>query len=422
MIRRPSRLYRAFKPTPAGLFEVVSGDTIYTDDQIQSITITHGSDGPHPSVTPSTAEVRLTGALNIVRNDPFTVRTTPAFGTALAYGDIPGGHVRQRFNGRKALSEIDDERWSRSGTPARWATTVTASSWTSLLRNTSRRHNFSTGTRSASAVVTALRHPDIEALQPVTYSYLLNFDRIATAGSSMTFDDAMRTFATDLHTLVQHQRSGTVRVISNVQRRNDLDPGGPVWTLLRAHTLSPARWKTDSEVATTQYRVHYSIDGGTYEMEWPLGDEVSVIPLQEETVDLTQVFRDTDSIPLIMNAKNYATNISRMAVESVTLDLGLLWRRGTPSTLRTIGEALRLEAGDPMYLGADWPEGVRGPYFANQISESITPDRWTITFRLQHARNVLGLPDFALPTPPAITWDANSSTWDAAPGTWDDYA
>lgn len=423
MIRRPSRLHRTFHPGNSGLFEVVSGNDIYTDDQIQSITVTRGSAGPHPSVTPSTAEVRLTGALNLSRNTPFTVRTTPTFGTALAAGTpIAGGDVRQRFNGRKALSQVDDERWSRNGTPARWSTSVTAASWTSLLRHADRRRNANVGVRSGSIVVAMLRHPDIEGFQPVTYSDLTDFDTIALPDPGRYFDEIMGTYANDLHTLVQHQRSGNVRVISNVQRRNDLDASDPVWTLLRAHTLSPARWTAASEVATTQYSVRYTTGEIPYELEWPIPEEVTVVPLKPETVDLTQVQRDTDSIELIMNAINRTTNVSRLGVDSVTLDLGLLWRIGSPSARRTVAEALRLEAGDPIHLGADWPTGVRGPYFANQIQESITPDSWTLTLTLSQARYVLGLRDSELPTPPAITWDANTSTWDAAPGTWDSYA
>lgn len=418
-MRRPSKLYRAFKPGAAGLFEVVSGDTTYTDDQIQSITITRGSSGPHPSVTPSTAEVVLTGALSINRNTEFAVRTTADFGTALAaYTPIPGGQVRQRFNGRKAIAEVDDQKWSVTGTPARWATSVTASSWTSLLRHAARRINVNAGSRTASVLVSMLKHPDIEAFQPVTYSYLLNFDTVALSESALDFDEVMGTYANDLHTLVQHQRSGAVRVISNVQRRNDLDVTDPVWTLLRKHSLSPAKWSSPSEVATTQYSVRYSIGEEPYEMEWPLSDEVSVVPLKPETVDLTQIHRDTDGVDLIMNATNRATNISRFGVDSVTLDLGLLWRIGSLSAQRTVAEALSLEAGDPVFLGADWPQGVRGPYFANQIKESITPDTWTLTLTLQHSRYVLGLGDSQLPTPPAITWDANTGTWDDYPGPW----
>lgn len=416
---RVSRLYRTFKPGAAGLFEVIAGGSTYTDSDIHSITITRGSAGPHPSVTPSTAEVRLTGALSINRNTEFAVRTTAAFGTALAaYSPIPGGQVRQRFNGRKAIAEVDDDRWSVTGTPARWTTGVTASSWTTLLRNAARRLNVNAGSRTASSVVAMLKHPDIEAMQPVTYSYLLNFDTVALSESALNFDELMGTYADDLHTLVQHQRAGAVRVISNVQRRNDLDVADPVWTLLRAHTLSPARWSSPSEVATTQYSVKYSLEAGPYEQEWPLSDEVTVVPLKPETVDLTQIHRDTDSIDLIMNAINRTTNISRFGVDSVTLDLGLLWRIGSLSAQRTVAEVLRLEAGDPVFLGADWPQGVRGPYFANQIEESITPDSWTVTLTLQHARYVLGLGDSQLPNPPAITWDANTGTWDEYPGPW----
>lgn len=418
MSTRPSRLYRTFKPT-SGLFEVVTDTATYTDEQIHSIKITRGSSGPHPTVTPSTAEVRITGALNILRNSDFAIRTTAEFGTALAaYTPIPGGQVRQRFNGRKAIAEIDDERWSHDGTPARWATNVTASSWTTLLRNAARSFTVNAGQRSASAVVAMFRHPDIEPMQPVTYSGLTGFDTVAITEPEQRFDDVMQAYADDLHTLVQHQRSGTVRVISNVARRDSLGGSTPAWTLLRAHTLSPAKWVSPSEVATTQYSVRYSIDGDPYEMEWPLSDEVSVVPLKPETVDLTQINRVTDSLGLIMNAINRTTNISRVGVDSVTLDLGMLWRKGDLSAQRTVAEALRMEAGDLMYLGADWPQGVRGPYFANQIEESITPDEWTITFGLQHARYVLGLGDNQMPVPPAITWDANSVPWNTYPGPW----
>jgi len=418
---RVSRLYRTFKPGSAGLFEIVAGDTTFRDDSISSITIKRGTSGPHPTVTPSTCEFVVTGAVNIPRNAPLSVRTSPAFGSALAAASpITGGAVRQRFNGRKAIAEVDDQRWRAApGVTTRWATSVTASSWTSLLRNADRSNTASKGSRTGSVVVTALKHPDIEPVQPVAYSTLTKFDTVAIADPGLRFNDVMSKYADDLHTLVQHQRSGTVRVISNVQRRDDLNATTPVWTILRAHSLSPARWSAPSEVATTQYRVRYTTSTDVpYEIEWPLSEDVTVLPLKSETVDLTQIKRDTESLDLNMNARNRTTNVARMGVESVTLDLGLLWRIGTPSALRTVAEALRMEAGDPVHLGADWPQAVRGPYFANEISEDITPDSWLITFTLHHARYVLGLDDDELPTPPAITWDATILPWNTYPGPW----
>lgn len=421
MSKVPSRLYSTFKPAADDvLFEVQVGDTVFSDDQILSITTTRGAAGPAPSVTPSTVEVQLNGAVNAPRNEPLTIRTGARFASDLASASpYTGTEVRQRFNGRKAHTSTEDRRWNRNDLRARWTTTITGASWTSLLRNTDRTTTATASLNCGSIVVATLNHPDLNTLQPVTYASLAKFDKIAQTIYSMPFNDAMGKFADELHTLVQHQRAGSVRVIPITQRRDDLAAAGPVWTILRAHCLSPATWSSPSEVATTQYSIRYTTSAGTpFTQEWPLSSDVSVIPLKGELVDVEYVQKQTDSLDLMMAARNRATNVSRQGVESVTLDLGLLWRMGTPSSLRTIAEVLRLEAGAPVHLGADWPVAVRGPYFADQISESITPDGWTVEISLSHARYVLGLADVELPIPLPLTWDATTSTWNTTPGTW----
>lgn len=419
-MKKPSRLYRTFDRFGPrwGMFEVTAGDRTFTDDDITEITITRGNSSPHPSFTPSTMEIGFVGAISIPRDTDLTCNLVPQLASGLS-ADTPhhGATVLRRFRGRKALSTTDDRTW-RSGEPGRWNTTITASSWSALIKRASR--GMSPFGKSGSAVVTALRHPDLEQFYSVSYSSLTDFDSMAERDPNLTTAEMIEKYGDKLHTLIQHKRDGDIRVISNVARRDEVMSPGPVWTLLRSHTLSPAKWSAPSESATTKYGVRYTTEGGVpYTQPWPL-PLAGIVALREETIDLEHIVSGPDfrSRDILANAVNNYENWSRLGVESVTIDLGLLWRRRDPSSVRTIVEALRLEEGTPVHLGADWPVAVRGPYFANQITEKITPDEWTITLDLFHARYVVGLGDDDLPTPQPITWDASNRTWHATAGPW----
>jgi len=416
---RISSIYRSFKPF-RGMFEIVAGDRTFTDDEITSITITRGNSSPHPSFTPSTLEVGLVGAVSIPRDTALECNLVNYLASAIA-ASTPhhGATVLRRFKGRKALSETNDISWRRGESSGKWYTTLTAASWSSLLSR-AERTNSPFG-KTASAVVTALRHPDLEDMYSVSYSDLNDFDSMAARDDNLNAADVIDKYADQLHTLIQHERDGNLKVVSNVARLKEVNAPGPVWTLLRAHTLSPAKWSAPAESATTQYSVRYTTSGGVgYTQEWPISDALTPIALRGELIDLEHIVSADPhtSRNALMRSINAYTNWSRQGVESVTIDLGALWRIGTDSAKRTVTEALRLEEGAPVHLGADWPLAVRGPYFANQITEKITPDSWQITLDLFHARYVVGLGDDELPTPQPIVWDAAEITWTAAAGPW----
>lgn len=417
---RISSIYRSFKPF-RGMFEVIADDKTFSDDEITSITITRGNASPHPSFTPSTVEIGLIGAVSVSRDTNLEVNLVNYLASAIA-ASTPhhGATVLRRFKGRKALAETTDHRWGRNRNNGKWETTLTGASWTSLLTRASR--GWSPYGKTGSAVVSTLKHPDLEKNYSVTYSSLNDFDSMAEREEYMVAADMIAEYADKLHTLIQHQRNGNVRVASNISRHAEVMEPGPVWTLPRAHTLSPAKWSSPAESATTEYTVHYATAGGaTFDQRWPISDVLTVVPLRGETIDIGNVIAETTDYrarDIMMRSINNYTNWARAGVESVTLDLGALWRTGTDSAKRTVTEALRLEEGAPIHLGADWPMAVRGPYFANQITEKITPDSWQITLDLFHARYVVGLDDDDIPTPQPIIWDAADINWNSAAGPW----
>lgn len=415
-----SRIYRTFEPTE-GMFEVTAVDRTFTDEQITSITITRGNSGPHPSFSPATIEVGLTGAVRIGRDEDLHCIIAPLMASRIA-GRSPytGSDIMHRFRGRKAIAEVEDLRWNRTDGIGKFNTKVMGSAWTALLSRAERTNSPSS--KSVSAVVTALKHPDLANKYDVTYSYLNDFDSLAKVDPFLDASEVIDKYANKLHTLIEHQRSGDVRVVSNVRRRNNIMAAGPVWTLPRAHALSPAKWSSPAEMATTQYIVRYTTSTDVpYEQEWPLSDALTLIALRSEVVDLEHIkpsLTDFVSRDILMRSINNYTNLDRSGVDSVTIDMGSLWRLGTDSAIRTMVEVLKMEEGAAMHLGADWPQAVRGPYFANQITEKITPDSWQVTLDLFHARYVVGLGDPSLPTPQPIIWDAANTIWNATPGKW----
>ena len=418
-----SRLFKQFGLAQSDqmfLFESLTDD--YDDSQILSCTITRGSTSFMPRFTPSTIEIELAGAPNIRRTAWVYMSVNPyVFDAFIGKYASPQNHHR-RFAGTKTLSTVNDRQWSHTGTPARWTTTVTGVSWTARIASYSKKYIAKPGQITASYLATHLRQRPIET--GVDTSNLDRFDSIYGPEEALDFSEAIRKYADDLGTLISHQRGGQVRIESIQSRALKLEQMAKYsYAIQRDQCLSPAKWSTTAEMATTKLHVKRRLsNGGIYEQDWPVGTFANEDALRSEEVDLTYITDRTESFRNIVNAKNYNINWSQLSVDEITVDMGLLFQRGRDIDREVFKRLLIMEEGDPVYLSTDWPQAVRGSYFSTQIQERISPDGWTFTIGLARAHYVIGVPPSQIPELKPKTWDQINAPWDSPPyATWHEY-
>ena len=425
MAKQPGRLHRRLSPNGTPLFEIATDAGAFNDDGIQEIVIHRGNDSAAAEISPSTLSFVVNGAQNIRRNTDVTVQLTTEAANRFAYAGITAADIRARFKGRRAQLDVDDVAW-KINTVTKFYTTVHASSWTSLLRNTRRTTSPEAGANIGSTLVWAWNHPDLPGKQPLSYAPLNRFDTLHAKEWGLSFDDLSTKYGTDLGILFQHLRNGGVRILPLGYRHTLLNQRLVTeWPVLRSQTLSPAAWSTQSEGASHQYLVKRRLEnGGEYSQVWPLPEGSTPLLLQDEEIDLLHIMPTAvdETFRYVANSRNYQANLSRYEIDAIRFDMIHLLSSSKEVDRRTAAQILKTEAGDPIYLSGDWPVAIRGPYFANKISESINSDSWEIEFSLFHPRDVLGLFDGEVPSVPAKVWDSMTSEWNDATGSWNSYA
>lgn len=420
----PGRLHRALSPAGEPIFKITTDIGTFDDTDIQTLTITRGNSSAQPDISPNTMEFEMNGAPFIPRDSAMSLDLQPAFATKFAYGAMTGSQISARFKGRKAATEVTDSAWHRD-TGAEFNSKVTASSWTTVLKTGKRKTQPTVDGNIGSELAYMWRHPSIETLQPVNVAPLAEFDSVFATEPAMTFTELSSKYGTDLGTYFQHERNGSVRILSIGHRHQMmLDRLNVEWPILRSQGLSPAKWSQQIESASVQYTVlRRTTSGGEDTQLWPLPDGVSPVLLEQEEIDILHVKNTSahENYRYLMNSLTMQSNVGRTELESVTFDLIMLLSSTKPADMHVAAQLLDLEAGDPVYLSGDWPDAVRAPYFANEISEKITPDSWEITLKLFHPRDVLGLFDSEIPAVKPRVWDSAITPWDTATGAWESF-
>lgn len=426
MVTKPGRLHRKLSPNGESIFRLTVGDNVYDDSQINSFTSRRGEASAETAISPSTLEFKMPGAPNFQRDSRVILRLTPEAAARFAAGTgITAAMVQDRFRGRKATTTVDDVAWKVGANKQKFYSTITASSWTSVLRKRRSRFTATAGDSQFKPLLDVFTHPNVNVEQPVTYSgaEATYSDTVAVTESDLSFDDITAKFGTDLGVLFQHKRDGSVNFMSPRYRFYLLGSrAGFRWPVLRSQGISPAQWAQPVESASEQFVLTRRTSTGTiYKQTWPLPGGAAPVMLETTDVDLSQVVPRTLNYEYVMNALNNRTNGRRMAMNSLTVDMIMLLSSKREVDRRIAMQVLELEAGDPIYFLGDWPQAIRGSYFASQITESVDSESWSITIDLSHPRDVLGLTDENIPQPKPKTWDQFVTTWDNTPGKWNDY-
>lgn len=426
MANKPGRLHRKLSPTGTPLFSLTAGGSTFNDDSISSITTHRGAAQAETSIAPSTMEFTVPGAPNILRDSDIRLKLTADAAARFASGTgLTSAMIIDRFNGRKGTTSVEDKAWKTGTTAANFTSTLVASSWTSVLRNRRSKFTATAGSSQFTPLLAAFTHANVNARQPVEYSgaEASYSDTVAVTQADLSFSDVVSRYGTDLGVLFQHRRNGSVNIQSPRWRNYLLSLRAMSrWPILRAQGISPAQWDQPIEAASEQFVLTRRTSTGTlYTQTWPMPAGSSPVMLETTDVDMTQIVPRTTNYEYVMNALNHRTNGRRMALQSLTVDLIMLLSSTKAVDRRIAVQLLELEAGDPIYFSGDWPQAIRGSYFASQITENIDSNTWEMVIDLSHPRDVLGLIDEEIPQAPPKVWDQFLTTWDETPLTWNDY-
>lgn len=418
-----SRLWARLKTTEA-LFEVnVTGGNVWTDDAIGSWSTSRGSDAL--GVQPSTAAAVVEGSIVPVK-DPLLAITLTDAGAALlaALTGRPDADLRSRWVGRFAGSTVQDS-------PHR-ATALHAADYLALAAAVDRNvPAFTDATRNLPALYE--RGMAELGLPPGAFSGTVTADPVDRA----TAWDAVRTnadrkwsevvdkYAAQAGVVLHTTRAGAIRA------RNMLALNGSAYrwdlqghqVLTRHHCTSPAAWESVLNPAKHVRGTLWRSSTSSTEV-YPSSSKLPALSraYTTEDLDLTHLSSRTQALYYFLDGLWQAANDSEYHVPEVTVDVLRLLSSPRADERAMAGQLLTLESWDTVALAYDWPEEVRGTYYAATITESVTPSTWTITLGLLPSLHVVGQDyqhigdTWATSYPDTTAWETPvTTTWATAP-------
>lgn len=404
MAKKPGRLYRVLQPT-GSLFEFVYGDKTLTDDEIRSISIHHGGDG----LTPSTLEVVTTDFdwVNTGRTCQLSITPHGMDRLTSITGHILGG-AAPRFTGRIGKQVVDDQG-ARD-----WYTTFFAATLDAQYPRMKQTWNFSAGTY----VDTMLRYvmqPRAVVSPPLTTPIAnYRYGQLAEDLNNVRFSDVTSKYITDLGFTYRILRNGTPQLLTHDYRHQAALGGlADALPLSRSQALRPAKWEQSNELTPRRVRVRWLDQTGNPQTIL-LGDNTAAEVLE---IDMQHVRFTDDTQPRAEAAAQRARELlTSYELPEVTVDL--LHLLSSPHLYHRLQAAnlLTLHINDPVYFAGDWFANLRGITYAEEITETITKDEWTLTLKLAPSENVTGFdsPEII----PARTWEQSTLTWGEETRTW----
>lgn len=423
---KPSKLWRKLGVTEPvfRIFRNRDGWNVY-DDRIVSMTLTRGS-GNVVGVATNTLQVTLAGAEPPTYADAIKidVNLTAAGRDALiAKCDNWAGTgyarpVEQRWQGRIAGQSVADSGDLREPL---WTTEITGSDLTPLIDAIGGGAAVTSSDTKVSSLVRSM----------VTRSGLTSTSLTILGGVYLDVLDPTKTYDVgtvtghwikDLGALLRTSRSGGMDLLNNayfqyVTGYEDLGNWRTVapYPITRASCIGPVSW--DQRI-TMPYGVRWTTaDGTTWDVH--IGsNNPDVGKWPTETLDMKDVKFNPDIPDLYdaMTARVYRSARSGYVVSGLKFDILDLINRPSPNERRLAMLLLTLEPGDPIAIAKDWPAVTVGLQIATRITETITPNEWTLTLDVVPAQWATGL--HSAPAPDYTAWDYafdRGATWDGIP-------
>lgn len=429
-----SRLWR--KLGAHGPLFTITADSWGTieDPTLAGYVVTHGSNGDATGLIGSTAEIRTAGNLAFVNTASDVSIGLSDYGASVIAGIIgadPAGTTpaRKRFFGRVAGVEVDD-RGDRDRDS--WSTSVGCSSYAALAKTLSATfHNTAFWPIVTTLYLAALKYElggaATLALKGAGWPATRYVD-----GDELNTSDVLGTWLDGLGVLLRTARGARVAfeawtLAQRAAAGLALAQNTTAPALLRRQCVAPVTWSIPFAVPSS---ITYSIsrDDGGIETGGAIPFTGQPTAWNTTDINLTDLVRSTTDQAAIWpqsaaQADVFRSCPIRYSVNTIRVDLLHLLTTGDAVDKATAGMLLRLDAGDPVKLGYDWPDEISGIVYASRIREEVTPDSWTLDIDTHTSEQVTGSLTGTPPVPGA-TWDTaypQSKAWDDAPTstTWE---
>lgn len=416
-----SRLHRKISPQGKHIFALTIGAETFTDSAIHSIVINRGAAGFSYGVQPATLEAEIRGLHPTLfhRKTDLTLTDWAAAHLSTLTGK-PASTLKSRFTGQIGSQNSTDRGRGKVGT-----TRITAASYSALLKPSSKRIIIESGQSVKEIIAAAFNANNLNGNIKI-YSPTPNTPEfwdtayIPEGKKEMTFKEIISAYAEALMTLCTDRRDGTIYVRPLLGRHNEIATRIKEYAPLRSNTLSPAEYAQPVDMRSTSFvQLETLKDGTSRRRIWPAYAPTYVpeTPIEETEIDFTHIYRLSQTSDTVVKAKQFQNNWPRLNLTRIKLDLLMLLSSKREYDRRLAGQLLVMEHGDPLYFAGDWTYANPGTLIAQKITETITPNEWSLTIDLEHPIMLLGR-DALHPTP--IVWEqAGLEKWDTTDRPWE---
>lgn len=414
-----TELWRRLGATEPLFSLIVPGSASWDDHGIGSWSTTLGGDDL--GVLTSTATATVRGEIIPARDPDFRISLTPA-GAALVAGlcgNRTDAELTDRYWGRFAGSTVED-RPGRSATLHAADLLALAASVNPTIgplgggfRNLGEMYGRVWGALGLPAYDTPAYYPEPA---PGT-----GWDGVRN-DTGWEWSEVADKYAKQAGSVVYMDRAGNLHARNMIMLQDaaytwgstgeDLEP------LARRQCVAPAAWES---VLSPAKHVRGTLWDGTTTSTYPSGKPPASLMSRiftTETLDLTHLVDRTGCLTRMLDGLWQRVNDTRYHVPTVTVDLLRLLGSEHAHDRAQAGYLLTLDPFGIVALGKDWPDHVRGLYYASTITETVTPTSWTITVGLLPSMHVHGVEYGA---PPGRTWGLiynDTTEWDAGADAW----
>lgn len=415
-IFKPGRLRRVLNPIigTGWLFTMYTPSYQVYEDEITSITITRGTNGRNVGHNPTVVEVGINGrydTLTTGEQQRVFLREQQAAALAAYVGGTTGTEIVDRYQGRLGTISLDD-------TGKRFHTTVAGSSWLTQM-NYSPAHFTPSVYQPLNELYLDMTKAS-EPLRGIQFGTALGSPNVTkyAGGEPTLYRDGIDTYAADIGVMFQEKRNGQTIAYAHTRRKDlALERLATEYPLMRNQAIAPGRYEQSNE--RPGKRIYYTIrnaGGGIatrmVEVLNPTGELREI-----ENIDWTAFQLSDDENQLYREAYSrvHESSARLYTMPTVTVDLLMLLRQGSPYAKKIAGQMLKLEVGEPVFLSGDWPTRLRGVHFADGIKETVTPDSWTFDLSLVPHPVATG---HNSPEVPGRAWDSMLTQWDQETREW----
>lgn len=422
-----SRLYRTAGAltTTRPLFTVTSGTRSWTDSAIRSIVITHGKRDPTGGLHPATAEVEVAGAVGILHDRDVSIRLADGAATALAGTTA----AAPRFTGRVATQQVTTR--ARRGRGPAHSSVLRCSSWSSLYLAAQRSPIIGSPDNLREALQRMFDRSVTWVGKTIPLTFSGDFSPwIYDSAYTETFSEQLRKYFTETGHLLRQRRDGGVQALT-LQYRADAGETAAAswWPITLGHAVSGVEHEQHTDVANIGVRLRWREPDGAWpatvvkSVNWAWRGSDDGVPAESVAdwieMDWTHTVWTTEQYRHAINALSLQTFRVAFSTPTLTIDLLTLARSPRDYDRTLLRQLLRLEQGDPVIFGGDWSAQWNGIYYAEQITETITPDRWTIELGLYPPQEVTGhYGRGGDPTIPARIWSQATAPWSTGTTNW----